>query len=157
MVGELWFRGPSLMEGYYGRERAEVFTADGWYRTGDLFRVDDDGFFYFLGRRGDMIKTAGANVSPREVEAALREVTGGLGALVLGLPDAERGQVVGAVVLAGPDDAPDLEQVRAATCARGCRRTRCRGASSCSGPTSCPCCRRGKPDQRRIIERFDER
>ena len=104
-----------------------------------------------------MIKTAGANVSPREVEAALREVTGGLGALVLGLPDAERGQVVGAVVLAEPDDAPDLERVRAATCAPGSRRTRCRGASSCSRPTSCPMLSSGKPDQRRITERFDER
>ena len=80
-VGELWFRGPFLMEGYYGRERAEVFTADGWYRTGDLFRVDDDGFFYFHGRRGDMIKTAGANVSPREVEAAIARGHRGLGAL----------------------------------------------------------------------------
>ena len=59
------------MEGYYGRERHETFTPDGWYRTGDLFHVDDDGFFYFTGRRGDMIKTAGANVSPREVEAAI--------------------------------------------------------------------------------------
>ena len=92
------------MEGYYGRERFEVFTADGWFRTGDLFTVDADGFFYFHGRRGDMIKTAGANVSPREVEAALRDVTGGLGALVIGLPDAERGQVVAAVILAEPDD-----------------------------------------------------
>ena len=75
-VGELWFRGPFLMEGYYGRERHETFTADGWYRTGDLFHVDADGFFYFTGRRGDMIKTAGANVSPREVEAAIADATG---------------------------------------------------------------------------------
>ncbi len=62
--GELWFRGPPLMEGYYGRERHEVFTPDGWFRTGDGFSVDDEGFFYFHGRRGDMIKTGGANVSP---------------------------------------------------------------------------------------------
>ena len=73
-VGELWLRGPFLMEGYYGRERHETFTPDGWYRTGDLFHVDADGFFYFTGRRGDMIKTAGANVSPREVEAAIADV-----------------------------------------------------------------------------------
>ena len=66
------------MEGYYGRERFEIFTADGWYRTGDMFHVDADGFFYFHGRRGSMIKTAGANVSPLEVEAALSDVTGGL-------------------------------------------------------------------------------
>ncbi len=156
VVGELWFRGPSLMEGYYGRERAEVFTADGWYRTGDLFRVDDDGYFYFLGRRGDMIKTAGANVSPREVEAALREVTGGLGALVLGLPDAERGQVVGAVVLAEPDDAPDLEQVRQDLRAR-LSAYKVPRRFLVLGPDELPMLSTGKPDQRGIMERFDER
>ena len=42
--GELWLRGPFLMEGYYGRERHETFTADGWFRTGDLFHVDAEGF-----------------------------------------------------------------------------------------------------------------
>ena len=51
-VGELWFRSPFLMEGYYGRERHETFTPDGWFRTGDLFHVDADGRFYFTGRRG---------------------------------------------------------------------------------------------------------
>ena len=48
--GELWLRGPLLMEGYYGRERWTTFTPDEWYRTGDLFHRDDDGFFYFAGR-----------------------------------------------------------------------------------------------------------
>ena len=85
--GELWLRGPFLMEGYYGQERADVFTPDQWYRTGDVFATDDDGFYYFKGRRGDMIKTAGANVSPKEVESALRDVTGGLTAIVCALPD----------------------------------------------------------------------
>lgn len=96
-VGELWLRSPSLMEGYYGRERHETFTPDGWYRTGDLFHFDADGFFYFTGRHGDMIKTAGANVAPREVEAAIADATG-LVAHVLGIDDAERGQVVAAAV-----------------------------------------------------------
>ena len=73
-----------MMEGYYGRERHEVFDADGWYRTGDLVVVDADGFFYFKGRRGDMIKTSGANVSPREVEAAIHDLTG-LAAHVIGI------------------------------------------------------------------------
>src|SRR4029078_2123364 len=50
-VGELWFRGPSLMEGYYGRERAEVFTVDGWDRTGGLFPVHDARYLDFLVRR----------------------------------------------------------------------------------------------------------
>jgi acyl-CoA synthetase (AMP-forming)/AMP-acid ligase II len=96
-IGELWFRGPVLMEGYYGRERRDTFTADGWYRTGDLFHVDGEGFFYFDGRSGDMIKTAGANVSPREVEAAIADVTG-LIAHVVGIEDRERGQLVAAAV-----------------------------------------------------------
>ena len=99
-LGELWMRGPLLMEGYYGRERHEVFTPDGWFRGGDLFSVDDDGFYYFKGRRGDMIKTGGANVSPREVESALRDVIPEYGTLVVGLDDAERGQIVVAVVIA---------------------------------------------------------
>ena len=75
-----------MMEGYYGRERSETFTPDGWFRTGDLVRVDADGLYYFTGRHGDMIKTAGANVSPREVEAAIADVTG-LAAHVLGVDE----------------------------------------------------------------------
>ena len=113
-VGELWLRGPFLMEGYYGRERHETFTPDGWYRTGDLFHVDDDGFFYFTGRRGDMIKTAGANVSPREVEAAIADATG-LVAHVVGVDDPDRGQVVAAAVrVPRGQDAPDTDELRAA-------------------------------------------
>lgn len=105
-VGELCFRGPFLMEGYYGRERSEVFDADGWFPTGDLFHVDDSGLFYFHGRHGDMIKTAGANVSPREIEAVLVEAAG-LRAHVVGLDDAERGQRVAAAIVS---DAPvDLD------------------------------------------------
>jgi acyl-CoA synthetase (AMP-forming)/AMP-acid ligase II len=113
-VGELWFRGPALMEGYYGRERHEVFTPDGWYRTGDLCSVDEQGFHYFKGRRGDMIKTGGANVSPREVEAALHDVTGGARSIVFGLDDAERGQIVAAVVVSPPGAAFDEAALRAA-------------------------------------------
>jgi acyl-CoA synthetase (AMP-forming)/AMP-acid ligase II len=112
-VGELWLRGPALMEGYYGRERHEVFTPDGWYRSGDLCSVDAQGFYYFKGRLGDMIKTGGANVSPREVEAALREVTGCPLSIVLGIEDAERGQIVAAIVVLPPDRDLDWDSVRA--------------------------------------------
>jgi acyl-CoA synthetase (AMP-forming)/AMP-acid ligase II len=86
-----------MMEAYYGRERHDVFDADGWYRTGDFVVVDREGFFYFQGRRGDMIKTSGVNVAPREVEAVILELTG-FTAHVLGIPDAERGQLVAAVL-----------------------------------------------------------
>jgi acyl-CoA synthetase (AMP-forming)/AMP-acid ligase II len=102
-AGELYLRGPYLMQHYYKRSREECFDADGWLHTGDLVRVDDDGFFYFLGRRGSMIKTAGANVSPLEVERAIATVSG-MAAHVLGLPDPERGQIVAAVVVI-PDGA----------------------------------------------------
>lgn len=93
-TGELCIRGPSVMQGYYGRSRAECFDPDGWFHTGDLVRTDDDGFYYFLTRAGSMIKTAGANVTPAEVEAALTKVLAGSGEIsvhVLGLSDAERG------------------------------------------------------------------
>jgi acyl-CoA synthetase (AMP-forming)/AMP-acid ligase II len=96
-LGELCFRGPFLMEGYDGRERHQTFDREDWFRTGDLVTVDEDGFFYFRGRSGDMIKTAGANVSPREVEAAILEVSG-LVAHVVGIDDETRGQVVAALV-----------------------------------------------------------
>jgi acyl-CoA synthetase (AMP-forming)/AMP-acid ligase II len=101
------------MEGYYGRERHEVFTPDGWFRGGDLFSVDDEGFYYFKGRRGDMIKTGGANVSPREVESALRDVIPEYATLVVGLEDAERGQIVVAVVIAPEGADVDEEGITA--------------------------------------------
>jgi acyl-CoA synthetase (AMP-forming)/AMP-acid ligase II len=111
-LGELWLRGPFLMEGYYGRERADTFEPDGWYRTGDLVTTDDEGFHYFKGRYGEMIKTAGANVSPREVEAAIAELTG-LTAHVVGVDDEARGQVVAAMIRVPPGhDGPDPAGLR---------------------------------------------
>jgi acyl-CoA synthetase (AMP-forming)/AMP-acid ligase II len=110
--GVLWFRGPFLMEGYDGRERHETFDPDGWFCTGDLVSVDGEGFFHFHGRSGDMIKTAGANVSPREVEAAILEVSG-LTAHVVGVDDEARGQVVAALVRAPDGAAVDVDDLRA--------------------------------------------
>src|SRR5277367_4344841 len=97
-LGELCIRGPCLMQRYYKRSREECFDADGWFHTGDLVATDRDEFVYFIRRQGSMIKTAGANVSPAEVEQAIAKVTGGAVAHVLGIPDAERGEIVAAVV-----------------------------------------------------------
>jgi acyl-CoA synthetase (AMP-forming)/AMP-acid ligase II len=97
-LGELCVRGPCLMQRYYKRSREECFDADGWFHTGDLVATDRDEFVYFIRRQGSMIKTAGANVSPAEVEQAIAKVTGGAVAHVLGIPDAERGEIVAAVV-----------------------------------------------------------
>ena len=125
--------------------------ADGWFRTGDLFTVDDDGFFYFHGRRGDMIKTGGANVSPREVEAAIRDVTGGVLAIVLGLDDTERGQIVAAVIVASDDVVLDLDglptALKAKLSAYKVPRKLVRLA-----PDELPMLSSGKPDMPRLVE-----
>ncbi|HEY7070457.1 MAG TPA: fatty acid--CoA ligase family protein, partial [Acidimicrobiales bacterium] len=110
--GVLWFRSPFLMEGYDGRERHETFDPDGWFCTGDLVSVDGEGFFHFHGRSSDMIKTAGANVSPREVEAAILDVSG-LVAHVVGVDDEARGQVVAALVRSPDTAAVDVDDLRA--------------------------------------------
>jgi acyl-CoA synthetase (AMP-forming)/AMP-acid ligase II len=149
--GELWLRGPLLMEGYYGRERWTTFTADQWYRTGDWFHRDADGLFYFLGRRDDMIKTGGANVSPREVEAVLRDVTGGLQPIVFGVPDAERGAIVAAIVVADDDVSLDTDKVHAALRERLSAYKVPRRIVRMT-PTELPIMSSGKPDMRRIVE-----
>lgn len=116
-VGELWLRGPLMMEGYYGKSRNAVFAVDGWWRSGDLCRIDADGFFYIEGRLGNMIKTAGANVTPGEVEGVLRQLTGAAQCIVVGLPDAERGEIVVGVVVAekGADVNEEALKAQAAT------------------------------------------
>ncbi len=113
--GELCIRGPYVMQGYYKRSREECFDADGWFHTGDLVRVDGEGYVYFLGRMSGMIKTAGANVSAAEVETAIGRA--GLTAHVVGLPDAGRGQVVAAAIVlpdgvAGFDEAALRDRLR---------------------------------------------
>ncbi len=117
-VGELLIRGPAVMQGYHGRSREECFDADGWFHTGDLLRRDEDSAFYFVGRAGAMIKTAGANVAPAEVEKALtqvvRTVDPGAVVHVIGLPDAERGQTVAAAIATETTRGLDLSAVRRA-------------------------------------------
>jgi acyl-CoA synthetase (AMP-forming)/AMP-acid ligase II len=110
-TGEFCIRGPYLMRRYHKRSREESFDVEGWFHTGDLVRVDADGFHYFVGRRDSMIKTAGANVSPREVELAIGQVTGGT-AFVVGIPDPGRGQIVAAAVVAADEAAFDEKALR---------------------------------------------
>lgn len=102
-VGELLVRGYSLMQGYYKRERDECFEPDGFFRTGDLCAITEDGHLFFHGRGGEMIKTSGANVSPREVELALMAYPEVAEAVVLGQRDPRAGEIVVAVVVAQPE------------------------------------------------------
>jgi acyl-CoA synthetase (AMP-forming)/AMP-acid ligase II len=109
--GEVCIRGYSVMAGMYKREREDVFDAEGWYHTGDrgYFR---DGYLFFTGRATEMIKTAGNNVAPREVEVALEAFPEIRLALVFGLPDEERGQVVVAGVAPALGATVDVDDVR---------------------------------------------
>ncbi len=102
--GELLVRGAFVMDGFYKRERVDVFTPDGWYATGDLGWFGEDDHLRFTGRRTEMIKTGGSNVSPAEVEMALVQVPAVREAFVFGIPAGERGEDVAAVVVpAGPE------------------------------------------------------
>jgi acyl-coenzyme A synthetase/AMP-(fatty) acid ligase len=98
-TGELLVRGRSLMQGYYKREREDVFAQDGFFATGDLASIDQDDYIYFHGRLTEMIKTSGANVSPKEVELALLRLQGVREAIVFGMPDPVKGEIVVAVVV----------------------------------------------------------
>jgi acyl-CoA synthetase (AMP-forming)/AMP-acid ligase II len=113
-VGELQLRGGGLMSGFYKINREDVFTRDGFYATGDLARLDADGYLYFVGRRGDMIKTRAANVSRLEVEAAMRGIPGVELPIVVGLPDPELGQRVVAAVVPTKGAAATDESIRTA-------------------------------------------
>ncbi|MBX7453971.1 acyl--CoA ligase [Mycolicibacterium sp. 3033] len=112
--GEIWVRGYSLMQGLYKREREDVFTADGYYRTGDCGVRHADGWITFTGRLGDLIKTGGGtNVTPDEVEAALTTCDGVLEAYVVGIADGDHGTVVAAAVVPGNQSTLDGELLRA--------------------------------------------
>ncbi|HKY13992.1 MAG TPA: fatty acid--CoA ligase family protein, partial [Microthrixaceae bacterium] len=91
--GELVVRGPTLMAHYVKRTRPETFDEDGWFRTGDLGSYDEDGHVYFAGRRTEMIKTAGANVSPAEIEVQLQAYEPVKLARAVGVPDERRDEV----------------------------------------------------------------
>lgn len=105
-TGEIQVRGYALTPGLHKIEKYESFEPDGFYRTGDMGLVDGDRI-HFIGRSGDMIKTAGANVSPAEVEMEMQQLEGVHSAYVVGLPDPERGQLVVAAVV--PRDGAELD------------------------------------------------
>lgn len=99
-VGELLIRGIGVMAGYNKRERWETFDENGWYHTGDrVYRKPGDPRLFYVGRTTDMIKSAGANVSPLEVQAVIEEFPGVAQCLVLGIDDPTRGEQVCAVVV----------------------------------------------------------
>ena len=111
--GEVWVRSPAVTPGYWGGAAAPI-TTDGWLRTGDLGRLDAEGYLYVGGRAVDLIIRGGVNIYPAEVERALL-ATGLLAdAVVLGVPSAVAGHNVGAAVVVHPGTAVDLQALQAA-------------------------------------------
>ena len=111
MEGEIVVKGPNIMKGYWNRknETEAIFTKNGWMHTGDLGKMDEDGFFYVTERAKDMIIASGFNVYPREVEEVLFHHPAVQEAAVAGTPDEYRGETVAAFVILKPGFAPSEE------------------------------------------------
>ena len=100
-VGELCIRGPQVMKGYWHRqdETDKVMDAEGWLHTGDMARMDENGFFYIVDRKKDMILVSGFNVYPNEIEDVLAMMPGILEVAAVGAPNEKSGEVVKVVIV----------------------------------------------------------
>ncbi|AKI03342.1 acyl-CoA synthetase (AMP-forming)/AMP-acid ligase II (plasmid) [Hoeflea sp. IMCC20628] len=113
-AGEIQLRGPNITPGYYLNERAtrDAFTEDGWLRTGDVGRRDEDGYIFIVDRIKDMYISGGENVYPAEVERVLNEHADVLEAAVISMPDAKWGEVGAAFIIARPGATLDPAELR---------------------------------------------
>ena len=114
-LGEIVVRGPHVMLGYYGQPEAtaKAFTPDGWFRTGDLGRLDEAGYIRFGGRLKDIIRVGGENFDPSEVETVLGEHPKVALAAVVGQTDTRMGEVAVAYVQLAPGETVDVEELTA--------------------------------------------
>ena len=113
--GELHVKGPTVFKGYWNQPEltAEVLDKNGWLHTGDILRIDDDGFVYFVGRNKDMIKTGGENVAALEVENCLAGHTDVREAAAFGLPHEYWGEELVAAIVPAHGKTPDIDALRA--------------------------------------------
>ena len=112
--GEIWFKGPNLIRGFWNRPDATAETiVDGWLRTGDIGRLDDEGFVYVEDRAKDMVLRGGENVYSAEVEAAIYEHPAVHEAAVFGVPHERLGEEVAAVVVPRPGATVTVEELQA--------------------------------------------
>lgn len=112
-VGEIAIAGHNVMKGYWQRPDATAAAiVDGWFRTGDLGRVDEDGYFFIVDRKKDMIIRGGFNVYPREIEEVLYEHPAVAEAAVVGVPHSRLGEEIAAVVALKPGVAGTPEEIR---------------------------------------------
>jgi long-chain acyl-CoA synthetase len=113
-IGEIAIRGENVMKGYWGREDATAEAVpDGWFRSGDMAKQDEDGYFFIVDRKKDLIIRGGYNVYPREVEETLYEHEAVAEVAVIGIPDADLGEEVGAAVTLKPGRQADKDELRA--------------------------------------------
>ncbi|HEY1917001.1 MAG TPA: AMP-binding protein, partial [Streptosporangiaceae bacterium] len=112
-VGEIVIRGPNVMKGYWQRAEATAEALrDGWFHTGDLARADEDGYFYIVDRKKDLIIRGGYNVYPREIEEVLYEHPAVAEAAVIGVPHDSLGEEVAAAVALKPGTTVTPEELR---------------------------------------------
>ena len=112
--GEICVRGPAVLNGYYENDEANAKSfKDGWFHTGDLGKVDADGFVYLTGRASDMYISGGTNVYPRETEEVLLTHPAVSEVAIVGVPDSKWGESGVAVVVAEPDTQPNAEELAA--------------------------------------------
>ncbi|MGW6392922.1 long-chain-fatty-acid--CoA ligase [Streptomyces sp. NPDC055103] len=118
-VGEIAVQGPNVMAGYWNRPEADAaaFT-EGWFRTGDLARRDEDGFYFIVDRKKDLVIRGGYNVYPREIEEVLYEHPAVAEAAVVGVPHAVHGEEIAAVVTLRPGAEATADDLRAFVKAR---------------------------------------
>ena len=104
-AGEICIRGPQVMEGYWRNpeETEKVMLPDGWFRSGDIGRMDERGYVFIEDRKKDMILVSGFNVYPNEIEGVVVEIEGILEAAAIGLPDEKSGEVVKLFVVTTDD------------------------------------------------------
>lgn len=112
--GEVWARTTTMFDRYLDDPDASAAAlVDGWYRTGDMGELDDEGYLSIVGRAGELIRTGGEAVVPSEVEAVLRELPAVADVAVVGVPDTTWGEVVCAVIVPAGPEPPEAEEVRA--------------------------------------------
>jgi long-chain acyl-CoA synthetase len=113
-IGEIAIRGHNVMKGYFNKPEAtaEAINDEGWFRTGDLARVDSDGYYFIVDRAKDMIIRGGFNVYPREIEEVLYEHPAVATAAVLGVPDAKFGEEIAAAVTLMPGAQASEDEIR---------------------------------------------
>ena len=113
-VGEIAIRGHNVMKGYWGKPEATAAAIpDGWFRTGDLARIDEDGYFFIVDRKKELIIRGGYNVYPREIEEALHEHPAVAEVAVVGIPHDSLGEEVGAAVALKPGATATPDELRA--------------------------------------------